>query len=76
MADISPTIGIKQEYKEQLEILLIEYNKKNNSNLSLRAFLAKILKDNGTIKEKPPKIVHTNDSPMNALREKFGGDNN
>lgn len=76
MADISPTIGIKEEYKKQLEELLIQHNEKNNTNLSLRAFLAKILLDNGILTEKPPNIVKTNDAPMNALREKFGGENN
>ena len=74
MADISPTIGIKEEYKKQLEELLIQHNERNNTNLSLRAFLAKILLDNGILTEKPPNIVKTNDAPMNALREKFGGE--
>jgi|TARA_Y100000401_G_C8309745_1_gene219057 hypothetical protein len=76
MGEYSHTIGIKEEYKSQLEEQLSKYNEENNTNISLRAFLAKILIDNNIVKEKPPNIVKTNDAPMNALREKFGGGNN
>ena len=76
MGEYSHTIGIKEEYKSQLEEQLSKYNEENNTNISLRAFLAKILIDNNIVKEKPPNIVKTNDAPMNALREKFVVGNN